>query len=232
MLKRSLPLSLVFTFLISIMTFAAPWYKENFDELENGDLIGKDGWTGFQGFLVVQDKVAHGDVGKSVKTVPDGEADLKLPFKHAGVQYVSFYVRKRGFNPFVAFYAGDSPDGRWNPQGIAVGINLGNGGVVEASDGVVMKNIGMKYVKNQWHHVRIVIDFDNKSYQLFFDDKLALEDLAFKGTPKGLNWIRIQASQTHPLAFFDDFEIGDFGEEIVMPNNKFITTWSNVKLSR
>jgi hypothetical protein len=234
MFKRSLLLSFAFTFLISFpITFAAPWYQENFDEIENGDLIGKGGWTGFHGFLVVQEKVFHGDVGKSIKTVPDGEADLKLPSKHDGVQYISFYIRKKGLNPFVAFYAGDSPDGRWNPQGIAAQINFGNGGVVETSNGGTMKDIGVKYVNEKWHHVRIVIDFLNKSYKIFFDDKLVSEGLAFKGTPKWLNWIRIQAGETHPLAFFDDFEIGDFSlEKIVMPKNKVITTLSKVKLSR
>lgn len=226
-------LSSAFTFLISLPTaFAAPWYQEDFDELPNGDLIGKGGWTGFQGFLVVQSKVAHGETGKSIKTVPDGEADLQLPKDHAGAQYISFYFRKRDFNPYVAFYAGDSPDGQWNQQGIAAHLNFGSGGLVEVSDGGAMKDIGINYVKEQWHHLRIVIDFDNEDYQIYFDGKLAAERLAFPGTPKELNWIRIIAGDTHPLAFFDDFKIGEVGEEAVMPKNKLVTTWSGVKSDR
>jgi hypothetical protein len=213
--------SFVLTFLIPLpLTFAAPWYQEDFDELPNGDLIGKGGWTGFHGFLVVQDKVAHGETGKSIKTVPDGEA-----------QYISFYVSKRGFNPYVAFYAGDSPDGKWNQQGIAAHLEFGNGGLIQVGDGGVMKDIGINYVKEQWHHVRIVIDFDNEDWQIYFDDKLAADRLAFESTPKELNWMRIIAGDTHPLAFFDDFKIGNVGEEFVTPKNRLITTWSSVKLS-
>jgi len=228
-----LPLAFVFILLVSAsMTFATPWYKENFDGLPNGDLIGKGGWTGFHGFLVVQDKVAHGGSGKSIKTVPDGEADLKLPEERTGVQYISFYTSKKTFDPYVAFYAGDSPDGKWNQQGVAVHLNFTRGGVVEVNDGAAMKDIGIVYVKEQWHHFKLLIDFDNGDYQVFFDDNLIAEHLGFESTPKKLNWLRIIAGETHPLAYFDDFEIGDMSEKNVMPKSKLITTWSRIKSVR
>jgi len=78
------------------VSIAQIWYEQNFDELEEGELVGQDEWAtahGQQQPGTVQKDVAFGDEGKSVLVEPNTYVIRQFKDAHADTQYVSFYSR-------------------------------------------------------------------------------------------------------------------------------------------
>ena len=98
-----------------------------------------------------------------------------------------------------------------------------------------MQETPVSYTLKEWHHIRIVINFDDEIYNVYFNNELAAKDFTFRGAGQNpsLDWITFGLN--HPriiVVYVDDLEVGEGeGEEAgaVGPEGKLPITWSKVK---
>ena len=221
--------------------FAQKWYSEDFDGFKVGKIDGQEDWIfepiagGGRVSLEISKDVFRGNSGKSLKVISNSMCSKKFPNqgKHKGVQYVSYFARveKLGADAVLQNYIGGKKV-KWQA---AVVFNMTGSLKISAFDGKKggMQETPVSYTLKEWHHIRIVINFDDEIYN--FNNELAAKDFTFRGAGQNpsLDWITFGLN--HPrviVVYVDDLEVGEGeGEEAgaVGLEGKLPITWSKVK---
>ena len=151
-------LSLAMSLTMAVSASPEMWYTQSFDDFEDGQLTGQDDWSGG---ATVQDEFFHGESGKSVNVT--GNMDRSLP-EHDGVQYVTFYfMLTEEANMDWKLYMGNAA----RDQAAAMGLNPDNETIhIHGGD----EQMPVEVVPEQWHQFGAVLDFNSRTWKLYFDD--------------------------------------------------------------
>ena len=225
---------------LHFQAFGATWYTESVDKFKNGDIVGQDDWeiAMNQKTSQIQDKVKHGDVGKSVLVSAKTMVLRKFKGSNASTQYVSLFVRKDdGSGPLVIYIGEDAV--KW---GAAAKIDIKVGGIITANKGNAGFPEVLKGKLGQWYHFQLVFDFKKKSYDFYVDGKKVVNSFGFRGEGgKGgvnlaLGWIFFGWDHSDVLtAYIDNIEMRDGeGENAGLPNavdhaGKLVSHWASIK---
>lgn len=238
-------LALVITIFLSVSVFGDPWYYENFDELDDGNLTPQDGWqNGAISSGEIQDDIFHGTDGQSLYIIENSGNYKNFDPGHAGIQYLAFwaYVPNEYPEGNLQIYTGASAgDNRiaffsriYNNKRIAAHNGDTNGNVVNTIDSSVTYSYG------EWFHVRYVMDFDDQTYSLYINGEQGAEDVTFRGGAKEMSWLQMRWDHDPKLEIYiDEVELGDgLGEDAlnlqevqkaVSHEGKLPITWGNLK---
>ena len=227
--------------------FAQEWYAENFDSFKAGEIDGQEDWI-FEPIAgagrvspEISKDVFRGNSGKSLKVISNSMCSRKFPDQgtHGGVQYVSYFARveELGADAVLQNYIGGK-DVKWQA---AVVFNMTGSLKISAFDGKkgALQETEVSYTLKEWHHVRIVINFDEEIYHVYLNNKLAAKDFTFRGAGQNptLDWITFGLN--HPkviVVYIDDLEVGEgegehteAGSSVEKSEGKLTTTWSAIK---
>ena len=247
--RHTLVLCLTLIFIISSTSvLAQEWYSENFDGFKVGEIDGQEDWIfePIAGAGRVSPEIStalfRGNSGKSLKVISNSMCSKKFPDqgKHNGVQYVSYFanVEELGADAVLQNYIGGN-NVKWQA---AVVFNMTGSLKVSAFDGKKgsMQETNASYTLKEWHHIRIVINFDKEIYDVYFNNELAAKDFTFRGAGQNpsLDWITFGLN--HPrviVVYVDDLEVGEgegehteAGASVERSENKLPITWSKVKI--
>ena len=247
--RHTLVSCLTLIFIISSTSILAQeWYSENFDGFKVGEIDGQEEWIfePIAGAGRVSPEIStdlfRGNSGKSLKVISNSMCSKKFPDqgKHKGVQYVSYFanVEELGADAVLQNYIGGN-NVKWQA---AVVFNMTGNLKVSAFDGKKggMQETNVSYTLKEWHHVRIVINFDKEIYDVYLNNELAAKDFTFRGAGQNpsLDWITFGLN--HPrviVVYVDDLEVGEgegehteAGASVGKSENKLPITWSKVKI--
>lgn len=235
-------------FVISLMfvgvSYGQPWYWEDFDSLNDGDVVGQGGWEIHPAYVnvvasTIQGDVAFGDTGKSLK-VEGGQYIIRhFEGDHGGTQYISFFSRKDSdpggrTNNYIG-----GGDVTWDGAAVfSMGIpNMLR--VFNAGDHTVVAPIEL----GKWLHYHVVIDFGSETCDVYIDGELLADDFVFRGVGLGhasIDWWFLGSSKVEEaggplLAYIDNIAIGAGEGDPNMPpaavssSGKLATTWAELK---
>jgi len=239
---------LSFVLMLLLMVYGAKaeiWYSQNFDNLNDGDVAGQDGWekttdmTAGIGSLTVQGAVFNGNSGKALKAEAVQEVRRSFTPIHTGTQFliISFRKEDAGTDNTMHIYIGKDVH-EW-PAGPVLRIGKDSGGdpdKVGAHDGADRKQVAT-FVPGQWYQVRIVAHYDQLNYDAYFDGALVAQGFKFRNNSHdGLGWLMIGFDTGVGVnGYYDDIIMGDgdganITQSAVYPESKLAVTWGKLKL--
>ena len=239
MLKRSLVFSCGLLFFFGVNAFGDVWYSENFDNFKEGDIAGQDEWKTVMNQKTCQigSNVKRGETGKSILVTENTMVTRSFEGTHDGIQYVSLFTQREKGAGLMLFYIGGDAI-KWG--GAAV-FNFQADATIHALDGTTGQQVAQGKF-GEWHHLRIVLDFKDRTYDFYVDDEQVADDFGFRGEGgKGgvnpeLSWIFFGWDHPDALtAYIDDIEMGaGEGEtagkpQAVSASDKLATTWGKIK---
>jgi hypothetical protein len=222
-------------------------YSQNFDGLDDGDILGQDGWesidalTAGLGSLQVQSDVALGGKGKALQAEALHENHIKWETPvESGICYLSIFFNKADAGPdntlhiymgkgALAWSAG--PVIRIGPQSgdpAFIGIHDGNDATIVQAE---------KFKVGEWQHIREVIDVDDLSFDVYLDGR-KLGNFGFRNPAHNtIEWLMIGFDAgVGLLGYYDSIEFGTgegagaYNRAIsVEAKGKLATTWSALK---
>ena len=222
-------------------------YSQNFDDLDDGDIIGQDGWesidtlTAGLGSLEVQSDVTLTGVGKALKVEAAHENHIKWPEPiETGTCYLSIFFRKEDVDPANTLHIYMGKGALTWSAGPVVRIGAQSGdptmiGIHDGGDANIVQ--AAKFEVGKWHHFREVIDVDNMSFEVYLDgEKLGKYDFR-NAAHTSIDWLMIGFDAgIETLGYYDNIEFGTGkGEQAanralaVKPAGKLSTTWGNIK---
>jgi hypothetical protein len=221
---------------------AAIWYRQNFDNLADGDMAGQDGWQIITADMAeniasptVQSAVVHGTSGKALKVEAGQEVMRHFDPLHTGDQFLIIYFRKEDASDDNTLHIYMGKDVHEWPAGpvLRIGSQSGDPGQVGAHDGGDVKPVAA-FVPGQWHKIRIAVSYDALNYNAYLDGDLIAEDFKFrKDAHDALGWLMIGFDAgVGVLGYYDDIIMGDGdGADVtaVDSEGKLATTWAALK---
>ena len=225
------------------ISYGKPWYWEDFDDFNDGDVAGQDGWETLFGLesATVQGEVAFGDTGKSLLVETGTCVGRHFPDAHAGTQHVSFHFRNDlDINIMLAHCIGGG-EARW--EGAAHFSIHGLNKKLSAFDGWNHSNIAMIELE-KWLHFHVVLDFNSKTYDFYLDGEQVANNFGFRGEADGmpnpsLDWFlfgKAPEAEKPIVAYIDNISIGPGEGDPDMPpemavssSGKLATTWAELK---
>ena len=227
-------------FVISLMctgiSYAETWYTEDFNDFNDGDVAGQDGWEIAHGQAsgVIQGNVASGNTGKSILMNEATFVVISFPDAHADIQHVSFHCRKDSETGWLLHYIGGG------------GIGWGAAAVFPFPPGTTLKAISVgdeleiaELTLGEWSYFHVVLDFTNQTYDFYVDGAQVADDFGFRGGDNpSLDWFAFGWNKAEePLvAYIDNLSAGT-GEgdpnppttAAVSSSDKLATTWAELK---
>jgi len=223
-------------------------YSQNFDDLDDGDITGQDGWesidtlTAGLGSLEVQSDVTLTGAGKALKVEALHENHIKWPEPiETGTCYLSIFFRKEDTDPSntIHIYMGKGALAWSAGPVIRIGAQSGDPTMIGIHDGGDANIVqAAKFEVGEWHHTRVVIDVDDMSFEVYLDGK-RLGKYDFRNAAHTtIDWLMIGFDEgIDVLGYYDAIEFGlGTGEQAytratpVEPAEKLSTTWGNVKI--
>ena len=210
------------------ITVAQSWYQQNFDQLENGDLANQDGWSmtwsdGAANFPqdishtqsgLIQEQIKFGDQGKSVRITEQTMTLRRFVGDYDGIQYLALRFRyQSGTAPFSLYIGGSSV--KWES---AVCVNVEPDGELKVYNGNLASKVD-RIKLGYWHQLHLILDFEERTFSCYLNDKLVAMDYQFRGentvlvpnasNPR-LDWIHFgrHRSGEKLVAYLDDLELG------------------------
>ncbi|MFC1713219.1 hypothetical protein ACFL6S_06110 [Candidatus Poribacteria bacterium] len=223
-------------------------YSQDFDELDDGDIHGQDGWesidslTAGLGSLTVQGGVTLTGSGKALQAEAFQETHIKWPEPvETGTCYLSIFFRKENVDAgnTLHIYMGKGALAWSAGPVVRIGSQSGGGldevGVHDGADDVIVQPA--KYKIGKWHHIREVIDVDKMSFEIFFDGKNVGKFDFRNASHTTIEWLMIGFDEgIGLLGYYDAIEFGlGTGEQAftratpVESAGKLGTTWGTVK---
>ena len=210
------------------ITVAQSWYQQDFDQLENGDLADQDGWSmtwsdGAADFpqdishtqsSLIQEQIKFGDRGKSVRITEQTMTLRRFVGDYDGIQYLALRFRyQSGTAPF-SLYIGGSSVKWWS----AVCVSVEPDGEVMVYNGDLTSKVD-RIKLGHWHQLHLILDFEERTFSCYLNDKLVARDYKFRGentrlvrnasNPR-LDWIHFGRHKRDEklVAYLDDLELG------------------------
>jgi len=222
-------------------------YSQNFDNLEDGDIFGQDGWASIDelsagmGPLQVQSNVALSGKALEVEAFHETHIRWSEPVG-TGTCYLSIFFRKENADAgnTLHIYMGKGALAWSAGPVIRIGSQSGGAlddiGVHDGSDNVIEQPA--KYKVGEWHHIREVIDVDNMTFDVYLDGKDIGNFMFRNATHDTIDWLMIGFDEgTGVLGYYDAVEFGlGKGEGAftratpVEPLEKLSTTWGTLKV--
>jgi hypothetical protein len=222
-------------------------YSQNFDNLEDGDIFGQDGWESIDslspglGAPQVQSRVAL--KGKALEVEALHEAHIRWPEPvETGTCYLSIFFRKEDASiadNTLHIYMGKGALAWSAGPVIRIGAQSGDPefiGIHDGSDADIVQ--AAKYEIGKWHHIREVVDVTSMTFDVYLDGK-KLGNYKFRNAAHDtIDWLMIGFdSGDGLLGYFDAVEFGlGKGEGAfsratpVEPLEKLNTTWGTLKV--
>ena len=217
------------------ISYAETWYTEDFNDFNDGDVAGQDGWEIAHGQAsgVIQGNVASGNTGKSILMNEATFVVISFPDAHADTQHVSFNCRKDSETGWLLHYIGGG------------GIKWGGAAVFPFPPGTALKAIDVgteteiaELTLGEWNYFHVVLDFNAKTYDFYVDGTQVADNFGFRGQDNpSLDWFAFGWNKAEePLvAYIDNISAGS-GEgdpnpptSAVSSSGKLATTWAELK---
>jgi len=231
--------------LVVCSTNADVWYSQNFDNLNDGEIAGQDSWekttdlTADIGSPTIQGAVFNGGSGKAMKAEAKQEIRRSFAPIHTGTQFLIISFRKEDAGPDNTLHIYMGKDVHEWQSGPVLRIGKDSGGdpdKVGAHNGADRSQIAT-FIPGQWHQVRIVVHYDQLSYDVYFDGVEAAQGFKFrKDVHDGLGWLMLGFDAgVGVLGYYDDIIMGDgdgsdINESAIYPEEKLAATWGKLKL--
>ncbi len=216
-------------------------YSQNFDGLDDGAMDGQDGWVAAMGqaTTTVQSNVALS--GKAMMVEAFQEVSIIWPEPvESGTCYLSIFFNKEDADAgnTLHIYMGKGVQA-W-AAGTVIRIGSQSGGAIDdigVHNGDPVEPVA-KYVPQQWHHIREVIDVDNLTFTVYLDGKdVGKFDFRNPAAHDAIEWLFIGFDGgAEVLGYYDAIEFGlGKGEQAfqratpVESAGKLGITWGTVK---
>lgn len=198
------------SWLFMSVSYAEIWYREDFDNLANGNIVGQDTWAAVVHWKAkganVQGDIAFGNIGKSL-LVGGGEMVVrKFPGAHADIQHVSLHSRKEIKASQMIWYLGGGPV-RWG-AGTVFTIK---GGKLKSTDGKDWDVDIFEIKHGEWNYYHIVMNFKTKEFDFYVDGKKVADDFKFREPDNpSLDWFFFGSHPDHAVleVYIDNISIG------------------------
>ena len=221
-------------------------YSQNFDNLDDGDIFGQDGWASIDelsagmGPPQVQSNVALS--GKALEVEAFHEAHIRWSEPvGTGTCYLSIFFRKEDASAAntLHIYMGKGALAWSAGPVIRVGSQSGDPefiGIHDGGDATIVQ--AAKFQIGAWHHIREVVDVDNMTFDVYLDGKDIGNFMFRNATHDTIDWLMIGFDEGDGLlGYYDAVEFGlGKGEEAfvratqVEPLDKLSTTWGTLKV--
>jgi len=221
-------------------------YSQNFDNLDDGDIFGQDGWASIDELSAgmaapqVQSDVALS--GKALEVEAFHEAHIRWPEPvETGTCYLSIFFRKEDADASntLHIYMGKGPLAWTAGPVIRIGSQSGDPefiGIHDGSDANIVQ--AAKFQVGKWHHIREVIDVGTQTFDVYLDGK-KLGNFMFRNEAhNAIEWLMIGFDEgVGLLGYYDAVEFGlGKGEGAfvratpVESLEKLSTTWGTLKV--
>ena len=186
----SLVFWVIFGLITNLPVSSQIFYQQNFDQLENGDLDGQDGWSktwsdgmadfpediSHAGSCKVQEEIKFGQGGKSICITDQTMTLRRFVGDYDGIQYLTLRFLYQSGNAPLSLYAGGSLVKWW----AAASINVLPTGQVSVYNGDITENVG--WLQPQiWHQIHLILDFDQRTFSCYLNDRLVAQNFRFRG---------------------------------------------------
>ena len=222
-------------------------YSQNFDSLNDGDVLGQDGWesidalSGGLGSLTVQSDIALLGTGQALKAEALQENHIKLdPPVESGICYLSIFFNKAdaGADNTLHIYMGKGALAWSAGPVIRIGAQSGDPAFIGIHDGGDANIVqAAKFSVGEWNHLRAVVDVDSQEFEVYLDGA-RLGNYGFRNASHNtIEWLMIGFDAgVDLLGYYDSIEFGTGTGEgaytraiSVEPKDKLSTTWGTVK---